>query len=53
MNFNGTNPNRIIIIDNCSIHCRSDVVGLLREVGVMVHFLSPYSPDFSLKSRLF
>jgi len=47
MNSNGTNPKSIVIMDNCSIHHRSDVVGLLREVGVMVHFLPPYSPDYN------
>ncbi|XP_065908973.1 uncharacterized protein [Dysidea avara] len=47
MNFNGTNPNSIVIMDNCAIHHCSDVTGLLREVGVMVHFLPPYSPDYN------
>ena len=32
MNFNGTNLNSIVIMDNCAIHHCSDVTGLLREV---------------------
>ena len=27
MPFNGTNPNSIVILDNCSIHHLDDVVG--------------------------
>ena len=53
MNFNGTNPNSIVIMDNCAIHHCSDVTGLLREVGVMVHFLPPYSPDYNPKEEAF
>ena len=47
MNFNGRNPNSIVILDNCAIHHANDIAGLLREVGVMVHFLPPYSPDYN------
>lgn len=42
MNFNGRNPNSIVILDNCAIHHANDAAGLQREVGVMVH---SYSPD--------
>lgn len=47
MNFNGRNPNSIIILDNCSVHHANGIAGLLREVRVMVHFLPPYSPDYN------
>ena len=33
MNFNGRNPNSIVILDNCAIHHANDIAGLLREVG--------------------
>ena len=45
MNFNGRNPNSIVILDNCAIY---HIAELLREVGVMVHFLPPYSPTITL-----
>ena len=47
MNFNGRNPNSIVILDNCAIHHANDIAQLLREVGVMVYFLPPYSPDYN------
>lgn len=45
MPFNGTNPNSIVILDNCSIHHLDDVVNLIHSVGAHVIFLPPYSPD--------
>ena len=44
--FNGSNPHSVVIMDNCSIHHVSGVVQMIEEVGAMVHFLPPYSPDF-------
>ena len=40
MPFNGTNPNSIIIMDNCSVHIEE-----VRELLVL--FLPPYSPDLN------
>ena len=45
MPFNGTNPNSVVIMDNCSIHHLNDVVRLINSVGAIVLFLPPYSPD--------
>jgi len=45
--FDGSNPNSVVILDNCSIHHVSEVVKMIEEVGAMVHFLPPYSPDFN------
>ena len=45
MPFNGTNPNSIVILDNCSIHHLDDVVDLIHSVGAHVVFLPPYSLD--------
>ena len=47
MEFNGVNSHSVIILDNCAIHHVEDVVQLFNEVGVMVHFLPPYSPDYN------
>ena len=45
LNFNGKNPNSIVVLDNCAIYHANDIAELLREVGVMVHFLpSDYNP---------
>ncbi len=32
-------------MNNASIHHVDDVIGLVEEVGALVHFLPPYSPD--------
>ena len=45
MPFNGTNPNSVVIMDNCSIHHLHDVIRLIHSVGALVLFLPPYSPD--------
>ena len=41
------NPHSVIILDNCSIHHASGIVHTIEEVGALVHFLPPYSPDFN------
>ena len=43
--FNGSNPNSIVILDNCSIHHIKDTIDLIHSVGALVFFLPPYSPD--------
>ena len=45
MPFNGTNPNSVVIMDNCSIHHLHDVIKVIHSVGALVLFLPPYSPD--------
>lgn len=45
MPFNGTNPNSVVIMDNCSIHHLHDVIKLIHSVAALVLFLPPYSPD--------
>ena len=47
MPFNGTNPHSVVVLDNCSIHYCEEVVATLRDVGTLVHFLPPYSPDYN------
>lgn len=46
MPFNGSNPHSVVIMDNCSIHHTDNIVKSIQEVGALVHFLPPYSPDF-------
>ena len=47
MPFNGTNENSVVIMDNCSIHHVAHVTQMITEVGAIVHYLPPYSPDFN------
>ena len=34
-------------MDNCAIHHIDEVVAMIEDVGAMVQFLPPYSPDFN------
>lgn len=47
MPFNGTNPHSVVILDNCSVHHVPEVIKSIQDVGTMVLFLPPYSPDFN------
>ena len=47
MPFDGHNPHSVVILDNCSIHHMEETVRMIQEVGEIVHFLPPYSPDFN------
>ena len=40
-------PNSIIVLDNATIHHQPRFRQLLKDIGVLVFFLAPYSPDFS------
>ena len=44
--FDGINPQSVVIMDNCLIYHVSEIVQMIEEVGSIVHFLPPYSPDF-------
>ena len=44
MPFDGQNPNNIVILDNCSIDHVFGVASIT-QVGALIHFLPPYSPD--------
>ena len=47
MPFDGVNPHSVVVLDNCAIHHITEVKSMLEEIGVLVHFLPPYSPDFN------
>ena len=47
MPFNGTNPHSVVVMDNCSIHKMHEIVTMIQQVGALVHFLPPYSPDYN------
>ena len=45
--YNGHNPHSVIILDNCSIHYCQEAIQMIRDVGALIHFLPPYSPDYN------
>ena len=47
MPFSGVNPHSVVVLDNCAIHNVAEVKTVLEEVGILVHYFPPYSPDFN------
>lgn len=45
--FNGSNPRSVVIMDNCSIHHIQEIIDLFDDVGILLIFLPPYSPDLN------
>ena len=45
--YNGCNPHSVVILDNCSIHYCQEAIQIIHNVGALVHFLPPYSPDYN------
>ena len=39
--------NSIVVLDNAIIHHNAEFVEMLEDIGCLVFYLSPYSPDFS------
>jgi hypothetical protein len=37
----------VLVMDNCNIHCSSELQDLCKEAGVELAFLPPYSPDLN------
>ena len=53
MPYNGTNPHSVVVLDNCAIHHVNAIVKSIEEVGALVYFLPPYSPDLNPIEELF
>ena len=51
--FDGYNNRSVVIMDNCSIHHIPGVVEMIQEVGALVPFLLPYSPDYNPREGAF
>ena len=45
--YDGTSPNSVVVMDNCSIHHVAEVQQLLDDAGIPVIYLPPYSPDMN------
>ena len=45
--YNGSNPHSVVLMDNCFIHHVPEVVKSITDVGALVHFLPPYSPNLA------
>lgn len=50
---NGINPHSVVVLDNCAIHHVDAIVESIEDVGALVYFLPPYSPDFNPIEELF
>lgn len=51
--FNGVNPASVVILDNCSVHHVPGVQIAIKDVGALVNYLPPYSPDYNPIELLF
>ena len=47
MPFDGYNPHSIVVMDNCSIHHVQGIKTMIQEVGALLLFLPPHSPDLN------
>ncbi len=45
--FDGSSPNSVAVMDNCTIHHVEFVKDIFRKAGIVVIFLPPYSPDYN------
>ena len=51
--FDGSSPRSVLVLDNCSVHHVSSALEALRQAGILVMFLLPYSPDLNPVEELF
>ena len=53
MPYNGINMHSVVVLDNCSIHHVYEVRKAIEDVGALVLFLPPYSPDLNPIEEVF
>ncbi len=53
LQFDGSSPRSVLVLDNCSIHHTAPVLQLLNTAGILTMFLPPYSPDLNPAEELF
>ena len=45
--FDRQNPHSVVVMDNCAVHHVQEIVAMIEQVGVVVHFLPTYSLDLN------
>ena len=53
LQFDGSNPRSVLIMDNCTIHHVLPALEVLTEAGILTMFIPPYSPDFNPAEEMF
>lgn len=53
LQFDGSSPRSVLIMDNCTVHHVAPVLQTLIDAGIIPMFLPPYSPDLNLAEELF
>ena len=51
--FDGLNPRSVVIMDNLSVHHTQEILDLFTQMGVLLLFLPPYSPDLNPAEEMF
>ena len=51
--FNGSNPVSIVIMDNLSVHHSQEIKDLFKQMGILLLYLPPYSPDLNPAEEMF
>ena len=51
--YDGENTHSILVMDNCSIHHVQPVLDTLKQMGILVLLLPPYSPDMNPIEEMF
>ena len=51
--FDGSSSRSVLVMDNCAIHHVSTALKIMKDAGVLVIFLPPYSPDLNPAEELF
>ena len=45
--FDGSSKNSVLIMDNLIVHHCEPIISLLKDMGIVIQFLPPYSPDLN------
>ena len=53
LQFDGSSPRSVLVMDNCIIHHMSPVLQTLCDAGIIPMFIPPYSPNLNPAEELF
>ena len=51
--FDGMVKKSIIVMDNCSVHHIQQVEQVIKDAGILLYYLPPYSPDLNPIEKAF